>query len=332
MCQERTSSSPTAAAGLDLAVVIVTWNVRDIIVDALRTLFDDLAQSGLNAKVYVVDSASSDDTVAVIRAQFPQVELIASQENVGFSKGNNIALHAAGFGSGSAAPRAAYLLNPDTITHIGATRAMFEALMADSQVGLVGAKLTYGDGSFQHSAFAFPGLRQLWAELLPLPGRFIEGRFNGRYPRWLYDQSKPFTVDFVLGATMMLKCEVIEKTGMFDEQFFMYCEEIDWAWRIQGAGWLAQCVPTAHVTHLGGQSSGQVRPQSLIRLWTSRLLLAKKHYPRWKRLIAQRLVAFGMWRRARRETNDELRSAYEHSRAMALGKTPLTHTSTPAKS
>jgi N-acetylglucosaminyl-diphospho-decaprenol L-rhamnosyltransferase len=326
MSQERASSIPTgSAAELDLAVVIVTWNVRDLVADALRTLCDDLSQSGLNAKVYVVDSASSDDTVDVIRAQFPQVELIASQENVGFSKGNNLALRAAGFSEGSTrAPRAAYLLNPDTLTHPGATRALFDALMSDPAVGLVGATLSYGDGSFQHSAFAFPGLRQLWAELLPLPGRFIEGRFNGRYPRWLYEQGKPFTVDFVLGAAMMVKRDIIEKTGMFDEQFFMYCEEIDWAWRIQKAGWLAQCVPSAHVTHLGGQSSGQVRPQSLIRLWSSRLLLARKHYARWKRLLARRLIAFGMWRRARKETNDELRQAYEHIRATALGKVLLT--------
>jgi N-acetylglucosaminyl-diphospho-decaprenol L-rhamnosyltransferase len=324
MSQERTASPSATSTALDVAVVIVTWNVRDLIVDALLTLYDDLDQSGLRTKVYVVDSASSDDTVEVVRTHFPQVELIASQENVGFSKGNNIALRAAGFVEGSAsAPRAAYLLNPDTLTHPGATRAMFDALMNDSAVGLVGAKLSYGDGSFQHSAFAFPGLRQLWAELLPLPGRLIEGRFNGRYPRWLYEQGKPFTVDFVLGATMMLRRDVIEQTGMFDEQFFMYCEEIDWAWRIRDAGWLTQCVPTAHMTHLGGQSSGQVRPQSLVRLWSSRLLLARKHYPRWKRYIARRLIAFGMWRRARRETNDELRKAYKHIRSMALLKAPL---------
>ncbi len=311
----------------DLAVVIVTWNVQDLITDALRTLYEDLEQSGLKASVYVVDSASSDETVAVVRREFPQVELIASRENIGFSRGNNLALHQAGFGTASAAvPRAAYLLNPDTLTHPGATRVLFDALMADTVVGMVGATLSYEDGSFQHSAFTFPGLRQLWAELMPLPGRLIEGRFNGRYPRWLYEQGKPFTVDFVLGATMMVKPEVIAKVGMLDEQFFMYCEEIDWAWRIQKAGWLTQCVPSAQVTHLSGKSSDQIRPQSLLRLWSSRLLLARKHYPRWKRFLARRLIAFGMRRRARRETDAELRQVYEQIREMALLKRPLSQT------
>lgn len=316
------SSSPLSAPP-DLAVVLVTWNVRDLVADALRTLYADLDQSGLKAVVYVVDSASSDGTADAVRAQFPQAVVIASTENLGFSKGNNLALRTAGFGSVTT-PRAAYLLNPDTLTHTGSVRAMFEALMGDPAVGMVGAKLSYEDGSFQHSAFAFPGLRQLWAELMPLPGRLIEGRFNGRYPRWLYEQNKPFSVDFVLGATMMVKAEVIEKVGMLDEQFFMYCEEIDWAWRMQKAGWLTQCVPTAHVTHLAGQSSDQIRPQSLLRLWSSRLLLSRKHYPRWKRFLARRLIAFGMRRRARRETNAELRQVYQQIREMALLKTPLT--------
>ena len=74
---------------------------------------------------------------------------------------------------------------------------------------------------------------------------------------------------------------------MFDEQFFMYCEEIDWEWRIHDAGWQVMCVPSARVTHLAGQSTRQVRPRSLINLWTSRLLLAKKHYPLWKRSLAR---------------------------------------------
>jgi GT2 family glycosyltransferase len=204
-----------------------------------------------------------------------------------------------------------YLLNSDTITQPGATRALYDALMAESNVGLVGARLTYVDGSFQHSAFAFPGLRQLWVELFPTPGRLIEGRFNGRYPRSLYDSTQPFKVDFTLGATMMLKPEVVKQTTGFDEQFFMYCEEIDWAWRIQRAGWEARCVPTAHVVHLAGQSTQQVRPRSLINLWTSRLMLFERYYPAWKNAIARRMVALRMGRKAASETDVEVRKAYE---------------------
>ena len=285
---------------LDLAVVIVTWNSANIIAAALQSLLDDLDGSGLRGTVWVVDCASSDATAALIRARFPQVRLIACQENVGFSRANNIALRAMGFDGRRDAPplpQAVYLLNPDTVTHSGATRTLYDALFAETEVGVVGARLTFGDGSFQHSAFMFPDLGQIWAEFFPLPGRFAEGRFNGRYARSQYEQGAPFAVDFTLGATMMLKRAVLLETGLFDEQFFLYCEEVDWAWRIRAAGWEIHCVPQAHVTHLGGQSTGQVAPESLLRLWQSRLLLYQKHYPRWKEWLARRLLIWGMRRR-----------------------------------
>lgn len=281
---------------IDLAVVIVTWNVRELVLDALESLYADLEMSGLKADVYVVDSASSDGTPEAIAARFPQVKLTASPTNLGFGASNNVALRQIGFGETARddLPPVVYLLNPDTITRPGAARALVDALLADSKIGLVGAQLFYEDGSFQHSAFHFPGLRQLWVEFFYTPGRLLEGAFNGRYPRALYDAGQPFKVDFTLGATMMLRRDVIEQTGMFDEAFFMYCEEIDWAWRIQKAGWSAYCVPGAQVVHLSGKSTTQVRPSSLMHLWTSRLLLARKHYPGWKRLLARAMIFIGM--------------------------------------
>lgn len=281
-----------------LAVVIVTWNVRALALEAVRSLLADLAANVPEAAVWVVDNASTDGTVEALRESFPQIQLIANTENLGFAGGNNQAMRAMGFGKpGADLPEAVYLLNADTVTETGATIGLYDTLMSASNIGLVGARLAYEDGSLQHSAFAFPGLRQLWAEFFPTPGRFIEGRFNGRYPRSLYDSGKPFEVDFVLGATMMLRREVIEQTGMFDEQFFMYCEEVDWAWRIHDAGWDVQCAPAARVVHLAGKSASQIRPQSLINLWTSRLRLFDKHYPRWKRWLARRMIASGMQRK-----------------------------------
>jgi N-acetylglucosaminyl-diphospho-decaprenol L-rhamnosyltransferase len=310
----------------DLAVVLVTWNVRELALNALRSLFADLDANGSSADVYVVDSASSDGTPEAIASAFPQVKLIASQENLGFGKANNLALHQIGFGQRDAAslPKAVYLLNPDTITQPGATRTLYDALMTHPGWGLVGAALNYEDGNFQHSAFSFPGLRQLWVEFFPTPGRFIEGTFNGRYPRSLYAAGTPFPIDFPLGATMMLRREVIQQTGMFDEQFFMYCEEIDWAWRIRKAGWGVYCIPTAHVTHLAGKSTSQVRPRSVIDLWTSRLRLFGKHYPPWKVQLARRMIALGMRRKMQvanpSAENAALVDAYRTVSEMALGQ------------
>ena len=87
------------------------------------------------------------------------------------------------------------------------------------------------------------------------------------------------------------------EVGLFDEQFFIYCEEVDWQWRIREHGWRVFCVPQARITHLGGGSSSQARPASLFNLWKSRLQLYDKHYSSWKRWMARKLVAHGMARR-----------------------------------
>lgn len=311
---------------MDIAVIIVTWNVEDIVQGALRTLYADLDASGLDAQVIVVDSASADDTVATVRQNFPQVQVIASDENLGFGRANNVGMRHLGFGDSNtslaALPRAVYLLNPDTLTQPGATRTLYEALLADDQRGVVGARLTYGDGTHQHSGFHFPGLRQLWVEFFPTPGRFIDSAFNGRYPRANYaPDAPPFHVDFMLGATMMLRREVIQQTGMFDEAFFMYGEEVDWQWRIRNAGWQILCVPQAHVVHLEGKSTGQAKARSVLNLWESRLRLYAKHYPAWKLWLARRMVAWGMMLKQRRvsaSTSPDLIAAYQTVREMAL--------------
>jgi GT2 family glycosyltransferase len=310
----------------DLAVIIVTWNVRELVLKALQSLIADIESNGPEADIYIVDGASTDGTAEAIEIHFPQVRLIKSEKNLGFAACNNLALRTIGFPvkSSDNLPRAVYLLNPDTITHPNATSILFDTLMSNVQVGLVGARLSFGDGSFQHSAFEFPGLRQLWVECFPTPGRFIEGRFNGRYPRALYQNGQPFSVDFVLGATMMIRREVIQQTGMFDEQFFMYCEEIDWAWRIHQAGWDVWCVPEANVIHLGGQSTAQVRAESIVNLWKSRLRLFKKHYSPVKYRLAMYLITIGMrWKMRQLAANplyekESVLEAYRKVSRMAL--------------
>lgn len=313
----------------DLAVVIVSWNTRDLTLEALRTLYEDLAAYGPAADVWVVDSASSDGTPQAVQEEFPQVILLTSDQNLGFAAANNHALRLMGFSDKPGAPttselpRAVYLLNPDTLTQLRATRTLYDALFALPQAGIVGAQLAYADGSFQHSAFHFPGLSQLLVELFPLPGRLYESRFNGRYPRRVYQQNKPFPVDHTLGATMMLRREIIEQTGLFDEHYFMYCEEIDWSLRIRRAGWEIYCVPAARVIHLGGQSTDQIRPQSLVNLWQSRLILFEKYYPPIKYALSRQLIRWGMRRqitlahrdfetgRLSAEQRDDLVEAYQ---------------------
>ncbi len=291
----------------NLAIVIVSWNTRRLTLQTIQSLYDDLEANGPeHTKIWVVDNGSTDDSVVAIRGAFPEVHLIESKKNLGFGGGNNLALREMGFSqqtvTASELPIAVYLLNSDTITHQNATNTLYQTLLNMPDAGVVGARLTYEDGSLQHSAFEFPGLMQLWIDLLPAPARLYHSKWNGRYSRQQYEGIKPFEVGHTLGATMMMRREVIQQTGMFDEQFFMYAEEVDWSWRIRKAGWKIYCVPTAHVTHLSGQSTQQVKPESIVNLWQSRLRLFKKHYSLPKRLIARQIIQLGM-RRKIKETN-----------------------------
>lgn len=285
----------------DLAVILVSWNTRDLTLDALRTLYADLEAYGPQAQVWLVDNASTDGTADIVRTLFPQTHVIESPKNVGFAEGNNLALRALGFGSKAGKPgeqpAAVYLLNPDTRTHAGATRALYDALFRLPRAGVVGARLTYADGSFQHSAFRFPGLAQLVFDLFPMPLRLHDTALNGRYPRDLVTAGEPFAVDHTLGAAMMLRREAILDTGLFDGQFRMYCEEIDWSIRIRAAGYEIYCVPAAHVTHLAGQSTRQVRPQSELDLWKSRIRLYDKHSSSFVRRAARWIIRAGMMRK-----------------------------------
>lgn len=305
----------------NLAVIIVNWNVRDLLATCLGSVLNDLAAGELSGQIWVVDNASSDGSAAMVRRDFPQVHLIAGTQNLGFAAGNNAALRAMGFkdkgqeGCGSSGiepnqqrkphptglPQVVLLLNPDTEVQPGALRALFDFFKSHPQAGVAGARLVYGDGSFQHSVFAFPGLWQLAIELLPGPGRLVESRLNGRYPRSLYERGQPFKVGHPLGAAMGVRREAIEQVGLLDEGYHMYVEEIDWCRRIVSAGWAAYCLPTAGVIHLGGQSTGQIQVSSFLNLWTSRYRFYNKYYGRLKVWLAGRIVQAGMRYKARRD-------------------------------
>ncbi|MBE7550208.1 MAG: glycosyltransferase family 2 protein [Anaerolineales bacterium] len=296
---------------MNLAVIIVNWNVGDLLAACLRSVEADLAESQLEGQIWVVDNASTDGSVAMLRRDFPQVQLIASEKNLGFAGGNNAALRAIGFvdkppsperrGAGREVglPEAVLLLNPDTEVQPGALLALYDFLKNNPRAGIAGASLVYGDGSFQHSAFAFPGLWQLAFDLLPLPGRLVESSLNGRYPRSAYASGRPFRVDHPLGAAMCVRREAIQQVGLLDERYRMYVEEVDWSKRIVAAGWAVFCVPAAQITHFSGQSTGQVRLSSFINLWASRYQFYRKYYNPLKVRLAGQIVHLGMRHKAR---------------------------------
>ena len=338
-----------------LAIIVVSYNVRELLRACLRATCASLARAPeFDATVWVVDNASADASAEMVAAEFPQVHLIASRENLGFAGGNNLALRALGFGEGFARrggaegsggaeeqrgggaaarerrsvgadssrtteyalrtteyaphstqhatqPDLILLLNPDAEPVDDAIGQMVRFLLAHPEVGGAGAQLRYPDGRFQHGAFRFPGLFQLWVDLFPpRPRRLLDSRLNGRYPRSAYDAGRPFPIDFALGAALMVPGAAIEAAGLLDEGYFMYAEEVDWCWRIRRAGWPFYCVPSAVVTHHGGASTRQFRSQSFMNLWRSRRRLYGRFYGPVRRWLAGRIVRLGMGGESRR--------------------------------
>ena len=304
----------------DLAIIIVNWNVREMLAACLRAVQTDLAASKLSAQIWVVDNASTDDSVAMLRRDFPEVHLIASQKNLGFAGGNNAALRAIGFREGVNLPEAVLLLNPDTEIHPGALPALYDFLKSNPQAGVAGARLFNDDGSFQHSAFAFPGLWQLAIDLLPLPGRLVESRLNGRYPRSLYESGRPFRIGHPLGAALGVRREAIQEVGLLDERYYMYVEEIDWCKRIASAGWQAYCVPQARITHFGGQSTGQIKTSSFINLWASRHQFYRQYYHPLKVWLARQIVLAGMRHKMAQDTEAAMRGELSQSELAERGQ------------
>ncbi len=288
----------------DLSIVIVSYNTRQLLKECLDSVYASLADSTLTSEVIVVDNASRDGSAAMVRKHFPQVRLIANEDNRGFAAANNQALRALGYGTGDThsppPPEYVILLNPDTIVGGGALTTLVRFMDENPRAGACGARLLHSDGRFQHSAFAFPTLFQIFLDFFPINYRLTDSRVNGRYPRRLYQAGEPFPIDHPLGAALMVRREAIEQVGLLDERFFIYCEEIDWCLRIKAAGWGIWCVPEAEIVHHVARSTGQFRDEMFVALWRSRYQLFEKHYSRLFQWMARRIVRLGLWAEARR--------------------------------
>jgi GT2 family glycosyltransferase len=195
------------------------------------------------------------------------------------------------------------LLNPDTEVRGEALALLVRFLDEHPEVGAVGAKLLYPDGRLQHGAFHFPGVAQTFLDFFPIHHRLTDSWLNGRYPRVAYADG-PFPIDHPLGACLMVRTEAIRRVGLMDEQFFIYCEEIDWCLRIKRAGWQIYCVPQAEVVHHVAQSTRQFRNAMFVALWRSRLRLYAKHYSPVRQWAIRQVIRLGVGRELRRASVD----------------------------
>jgi GT2 family glycosyltransferase len=304
---------------VDLSIIIVSWNVADLLAACLRSILagpviavppgEDAPDSTdqLTVEIIVIESGSTDHTLDMLRA-FPQVHVLPQPSNIGYTKGNNLGL-------ATARGRHLLLLNPDTEVVADALPQMVAYLDANPTVGIVGPHTLNTDGSTQSTRRRFPTFvtalfESTWLQSFAPPGVLR------RY--YVSDQPNDgiFDVDWVQGSALMARREVYTQIGGEDEGYVMYSEEMDWCRRAKNAGWRVVYFGTAQIIHHGGKSTGQVIAKRHIHFQQSKVRYFRKHHGR---LAGEslRLFLLGMyayqwlleWLKGRLGHNPELRHA-----------------------
>lgn len=266
---------------LDLAIIIVSYNTKDLLRACLRSVY---ASTGPYAfHVTVVDNASRDGSLDMVRREFPQAAAIAAPRNGGFAYANNIGLRSYGFGqhrNPAGLPRYALLLNPDTELPPTALAAMIDLMDRRPDLGAAGPKLVLPDGRLDKACRrSFPSPASFIYRGLGLSKLFPRSRRFGQYNLTYLAEDEETEVDSVVGAFMLVRREAIEQVGLLDEAFFMHGEDLDWAFRLKKAGWRVWYYPRVQVLHhKGAASRGNVRVR--YAFYQAMVIFVRKHYRR----------------------------------------------------
>jgi GT2 family glycosyltransferase len=252
-------------SALDLSIVIVNWNTRDLLRHCLASLSNT---TGVSCETIVVDNGSTDGSLEMLKARFPEVRVISKERNIGFAAANNCGL-------AQARGRYCLLLNSDTRVDPDTLTRMVQFMDNHSVAGACGPQLLNADGTLQPSGRGFPTLASALGELLPMPEGWRQS-LRGKEQRRDYNQA--CQVDEVSGAALCLRRKALHEIGLLDDEFFFLGEDIDLCWRLKRAGWKVFYVPDARVMHLWGGSRNKTDNYA-ISLLSQRAyyLLFRKH-------------------------------------------------------
>jgi len=303
MLDTSTATTTQPVQTSSVLVVIVNYRTPNLVVSCLRSLVGDMP-SLPNTKVVVVDNASGDDSLTVIGEAIATegwgswATLIPSNHNGGFSYGNNFAIRPAL--ASDQPPDYIWLLNSDTEIRSGALHALLDFMQTHDKVGICGSRFEEPDGTVWPYAFRFPTI------LSELEDGFRLGVVSALLSRWKVAQEMTAQlqpIDWLPGASMLIRREVFEAIGLMDEGYFLYYEETDFCLQAARHGWECWYVPTSRVMHLAGQSTGvttpNVQPKRLPQYWfNSRRRYFVKNYGRWYCAIADTIwfLGFVTWR------------------------------------
>lgn len=253
---------------MDLSILIVNWNTREMLRDCLKSVFDGEPQNYCY-EVIVVDNASEDGSQDMVSQQFPQVTLIMNEKNRGFSAANNQ-------GIAIASGANILLLNSDTLVHGDVLAKSLDYIKAHWHVGAMGCRVLNADGSLQHSTSQFPSFLNLTLQTFGLD-RFESVPALRKYRMLDWDRQSERYVETLSGCYLLLRKQCIDAVGTLDEDFFFFGEETDWCRRTREAGWRIAFAPVGNITHLGGGSSATLNHKRDLMLTEATVRLHRKH-------------------------------------------------------
>jgi hypothetical protein len=257
---------------MTLSVIIVNYNVRQFLENALASIFRAL--EGIDGEVFVVDNASADGSPEMVKTKFPSVCLIESGDNAGFAHANNVALR-------RASGEYILLINPDTVVQEDTFRVMLRFFADVPDAGIAGCKILNPDGSFQLPCRrSFPTPWVAFTKIFGLSALFPKSRFFGRYNLTYLDEDETYPVQALGGAFMMVRREAYERVGGLDESFFMYGEDLDWCYRIGRAGFGVYYVHSTKIIHFKGESTKRSDIDEIKLFYQAMQLFVRKHFNR----------------------------------------------------
>jgi GT2 family glycosyltransferase len=257
--------------GMDLSFILVNWNTKGLILEALRSIID--TDHGYAYEIFVVDNGSADGSPEAIGKAFPQIHLIRNDTNQGFARAVNQALNRTG-------GRYIVLLNSDARLQEGTVQALMVFMEDNPDVGIAGGQLINADGSLQNSIAPFPSLA---TELLNR--RLLRTLFPRYYPGKEQEYPFPIDVDSLVGACIIVRRKAIDEVGNLDEGYFFFMEETDWCLRMREKGWRVSFVPHARILHLQGSSAAMAKAEAKIEFYRSRYRLFTKWQGRTKMIL-----------------------------------------------
>lgn len=255
---------------MDLSIVIVNYNTDRLLRDCLRSIYESI--KGIEFEIYVVDNNSSDDSLRYAKEGFKDVKYIENKNNIGFSRASNQGIK-------SSEARYVLLLNPDTIIKPGAIERMVKFMDLCQDTGVLGPQILYPDGKIQLSCRSLPSLKTaLFSRYSLLTRLFPNNRLSREYLLSDFDHRQIREVDWVSGSCMMIRAKVFADIGLMGEDFFMYCEDVDFCHRVKTKGWKIVYFPDAQIVHYIGGSNKGAKSKTIIAHHRSMYIFYKKHF------------------------------------------------------